>query len=71
LFDNNKILIFLSKKTMKTWRTYQWEILIAILLIFAINLVITKDAFGITALLIAFALVLHIFAMVLYAIIND
>jgi hypothetical protein len=56
---------------MKTWRTYQWEILIAILLIFAINLVITKDAFGITALLIAFALVLHIFAMVLYAIIND
>jgi len=61
----------LSKKTMKTWRTYQWEILIAILLIFAINLVITKDAFGITALLIAFALVLHLFAMVLYAIIND
>lgn len=71
MFDNNKILIFLSKKTMKTWRTYQWEILIAILLIFAINLVITKDAFGITALLIAFALVLHLFAMVLYAIIND
>jgi hypothetical protein len=56
---------------MKTWRTYQWEILIAILLIFAINLVITKDAFGITALLIAFVLVLHFFAMVLYAIIND
>ena len=61
----------LYDKTMKLWKTYQWEILVMILLLFAINLVITRDAFGITALLIAFALVLHLFAMVLYSIIND
>lgn len=56
---------------MKLWKTYQWEILVMIVLLFAINLVITRDAFGITALLIAFALVLHLFAMVLYSILND
>lgn len=31
---------------MKTWKAYQWHILIAILLVFAINMVITKDAFS-------------------------
>ena len=31
---------------MKTWKAYQWHILIGIILIFAINMVITKDAFS-------------------------
>jgi len=33
-------------KNMKLWKAYQWHILIAILLVFAINMVITKDAFS-------------------------
>jgi len=56
---------------MKTWKAYQWEILIGIILLFSINVIITRDAFSNLSYIILGLGLTHFLAMVINSIFNN
>jgi hypothetical protein len=56
---------------MKIWKTYQWEILIGIILLFSINMIITRNAFSILSSIILGIGLIHFLSMIINVIFNN
>jgi len=56
---------------MKIWKTYQLEILIGIILLFSINMIITRNAFSILSSIILGIGLIHFLSMIIDVIFNN
>jgi hypothetical protein len=56
---------------MKIWKTYQWEILMGIILLFSINMIITRNAFSILSYIILGIGLIHFLSMIINVIFNN
>jgi hypothetical protein len=56
---------------MKIWKTYQWEILMGIILLFSINMIITRNAFSILSSIILGIGLIHFLSMIINVIFNN